>query len=144
MTRGLAVTLAVLSGLAGASRAAEAQVLVRVGEAGRATYSELHEALRAGTPAAARVLEITGATGPGPLWRRVRGALDGRDEWNDGLLALTRLAELPPGPYADSAVGLRKKILGGSVKAPPGRDPADLVPPLDALELMRARAKQGD
>ena len=133
-----------LWGLAAASRAAAAQVQVRVGEARRGTYSELHEALLADTPAAARILEITSATRPGPLWQRVRGALDGRGEWNDGLLALTRLAELPPGPYADSAAGLRKTILGGPVKAPPGRDPTDLVPPLDALLLMRARAKQGD
>jgi len=100
--------------------------------------------LLAGTPAAARVLEITGATRPGPLWQRVRGALDGRGEWNDGLLALTRLAELPPGPYADSAARVRKKILAGPVKAPPGRDATDLVPPLDALLLMGARAKQDD
>ena len=37
---------------------AEAQVLIRVGDPARATYSELHEALRAGTPAADSVLRV--------------------------------------------------------------------------------------
>ncbi|MFL5403084.1 MAG: hypothetical protein ACJ8BF_09730, partial [Gemmatimonadales bacterium] len=48
------------------------QVQVRVGEPGRATYSELHEALRPGTPAADSVLAILHSTSPARLWRQMR------------------------------------------------------------------------
>jgi hypothetical protein len=46
---------------------ARAQVLVRVGDPHRATYSELHKALRRGTPTADSVLVVTGERRPGAL-----------------------------------------------------------------------------
>ena len=57
---------------------AAAQVQVRVGVPGRATYSELHEGLRRGTPAADSVRAIQRAKVPGPLWRRMRLTVKGR------------------------------------------------------------------
>ncbi len=123
---------------------ARGQVLIRVADPGRTVYSELHEGLHEGTPAADSVLAIMRSRAPAPLWRRVRAALSGKAEWNDGLLALTRLAQLPSRAYADSAARLRSRIAAGRVTAPPARDPADLLAPLDAIALERGRAVIGD
>jgi hypothetical protein len=125
-------------------RAIAAQVQVRVGDPHRADYSELHDALRSGTPAADSVEQIMSIRGPAPLWRIARQALTGKRSWNDGLLALTRLAELPPSAYADSATKLAAKIEAGGVKSPPATDASDLLDPLRAIVLHRRRAKEGD
>lgn len=122
----------------------EAQVLMRIGEPGRATYSELHEALRAGTPAADSACAVLGEKRPKVLWGRMRAAVAGEAEWNDAPLALTRLAELRDPAYADSAARLSREIAAGEVKGPPGQDPADLLAPLRAIELERARRTRGD
>ena len=127
-----------------ASRPAEAQVLIRVGDPMRATYSELHEGLRAGTPAADSVLRILAEKRPEVLWRRVHAALRDEAPWNDAPLALTRLAELRDRAYADSASRLSDRIEAGKVEAPPGQDPADLLAPLRAVQLERERAVRGD
>ncbi len=123
---------------------ASGQVLIRVGEPGRATYSELHEGLRAGTPAADSVRTVLAERRPSVLWRRMRAALEGRAAWNDAPLALTRLAELRDRAYADSAARLQRAIEGGGVKVAAGQDPGDLLAPLRAVELERARAVRGD
>lgn len=123
---------------------AAAQVLIRVGEPGRSTYSELHEGLRPGTPAADSVLLVLRETSPRALWRRVRAALGGSAPWNDAPLALTRLAELRSPVYADSAARLAGEIEAGKLSGPPGEDPADLLAPLRAVQLERARAVRGD
>ena len=125
-------------------RPAVGQVLIRIGDPHRAVYSELHEGLREGTPAADSALAILRSTDPAALWRRVGAALSGRGEWNDGHLALTRLAQLRSASFADSATQLRKRLEGGVVRGPPGREPADLIAPLDAVRLERARATRGD
>jgi hypothetical protein len=130
--------------VAAAARQGAAQVLIRLGEPGRIVYSELHEGLREGTPAADTVLGIMRSKAPGSLWRRVRAALSGAGDWNDGLLALTHLAELRSRAYSDSAVKLRSRILSGRVTGPPARDPADLVSALDAIALERRRGVVGD
>jgi hypothetical protein len=124
--------------------AAEGQVLLRVADSARATYSELHEGLRAGTPAADSVLLVLRERRPSVLWRRVRAALRGDAPWNDAPLALTRLAELRDREYADSAARLAQRIEAGEVDGPPGQDPADLLGPLRAVGLERARAERGD
>jgi hypothetical protein len=80
--------------LAGTGGAAGAQVQVRVGVPGRATYSELHEALRLGTPAADTVQRIQRLRSPSRLWRIAQTAIAGTGDWNAGLVALTRLAVL--------------------------------------------------
>lgn len=121
-----------------------AQVLVRISDPHRALYSELHEGLHQGTPAADSALAILRMTRPESLWLRVRAALRGTAEWNDGHLALTRLAELRSAAYADSATGLRRRLQSGSEKGPPGREPSDLIAPLDAVILERSRATRGD
>jgi hypothetical protein len=126
---------------------AQAQVQVRVGEPGRATYSELHEALRKGTPAADSVLAIRRSKAPGRLWRRMRAAVDGTGDWNSGLLALTRLAELRNAAYADSAARLQQRLK--SAESPPfpgnpGLKAEDLQPSLQAIVLERRRAVEGD
>ncbi len=123
---------------------ASAQVLVRVGDASRATYSELHEALRDSTPAADSVLVVMRQRTPVILWRLVRTALKGAAPWNDAPLALTRLAELRDRAYADSAARLARGIEAGQVHGPPAQDPADLLAPLHAVGLERARAARGD
>jgi hypothetical protein len=130
--------------LALAAAPAEGQVLIRVGEPERATYSELHEGLRPGTRAADSVRSVLRETQPAVLWRRMRAALAGDAGWNDAPLALTRLAELRDRAYADSAAKLSRAIEAGEVKGPPGQDPADLLGPLRAVALERARQTRGD
>ena len=128
-------------------REAEAQVQIRVGVPGRATYSELHEALRERSPAADTVKAIMRAKAPAPLWRRLRRTIEGQGDWNSALLSLTRLAELRSPAYADSAAQLLKFLeRGGSVPFPsdPGLKPEDVEPSLQAIVLERRRAVQGD
>jgi hypothetical protein len=115
-----------------------------VGDPARATYSEIHEGLRSGTPAADSALALLRERRPAVLWRRLRGALRGDLAWNDGPLALTRLAELRDRAYADSAARLAREIAADEADAPPGQDPADLLAPLRAVELERSRATRGD
>ena len=143
------MTRTVLAALMSILFAAEgtAQVQVRVGVPGRATYSELHEALRAGSPAADSVQAILEAKTPGPLWRRMRQTIEGNGDWNSALLSLTRLAELRSSAYADSAARLLSSLeSGGSVPFPsdPGLKSEDLEPSLQAIVLERRRAMQGD
>jgi hypothetical protein len=131
-------------GLAGSS---DAQVQIRVGVPGRATYSELHDALKAGTPPADTVLRIQAIRSPARLWRIARAALDGEGDWNSGLVALTHLAELRNRSYADSARRLRAKIEnaeGNPFPRNPGLRPEDVTPSLQAIALERRRAVQGD
>jgi hypothetical protein len=123
---------------------ADGQVLIRVSEPGRATYSELHEGLRRGSPAADSVCAVLREKRPAVLWRRMRAALAGEVAWNDAPLALTRLAALRDRAYADSAARLSAAIETGEVQAPPGQDPADLLAPLRAVGLERTRAARGD
>jgi hypothetical protein len=121
-----------------------AQVQLRLGDPARATYSELHEGLRAGTPVADSVQRLTGETKPGVLWKRVRLALQDKAPWPDAFIAITRLAELRSPAYGDSARRLLARIEQGRATAPPGRDAADLVEPLRAVALELERAKVGD
>lgn len=139
------VLIGLLIGLC--AEGASAQVQVRVGVPGRATYSELHEGLRPGTPAADSVRAILRAKSPGPLWRQMRRTIEGKGDWNSALLSLTRLAELRSPPYADSAAHLLEQLdSGGSVPFPsdPGLKAEDLEPSLQAVVLERRRAVQGD
>jgi hypothetical protein len=127
--------------------AAPAQVQVRVAEPGRATYSELHEGLKLGTPTADSVRAILRSKAPARLWRRMRAAIAGTGDWNSGLLALTRLAELRNPVYADSAARLQQRLKGSdSPPFPdnPGLKAEDLQPALQAIVLERRRAVQGD
>jgi len=124
-----------------------AQVQVRIGDPGRATYSELHEALRAGTPAADSVLTIFRSKSPSRLWRRMRTAANGTGDWNSALLALTRLATLRTRAYADSAAHLRDRLERSAsppFPANPGLRAEDLEPSLQAIVLERRRAVKGD
>lgn len=139
----LIVALVMLVGSGGA----EAQVQVRLGQPGRATYSELHEALREGTPAADSVLTILRSKAPARLWGRMRAAINGTGDWNSGLLALTRLATLRSRAYADSAARLQHRLEEGDsppFPANPGLKAEDLQPSLQAIVLERRRAVQGD
>ncbi|HET6578232.1 MAG TPA: hypothetical protein VFG66_07915 [Gemmatimonadales bacterium] len=146
MRRAVGVALGMILSL-GAARDAAAQVQVRVAVPGRATYSELHEALRAGTPAADSVLRIQRLSSPARLWRIARAAMAGSASWNDGLLALTRLAELRSKVYADSAARLRDVIdhaEGNPFPENPGLRGEDVDPSLQAVILERRRAVEGD
>jgi hypothetical protein len=126
---------------------AAAQVQVRVAEPGRATYSELHEALRAGTPAADSVRTILRSRAPSQLWRRMRAAVDGTGDWNSGLLGLTRLAELRSSAYADSAKRMQQRLRSAEFPPFPGNPglrAEDVQPSLNAIVLERSRAVKGD
>jgi hypothetical protein len=128
-------------------RWAGAQVQVRIGDSGRATYSELHEGLRKGTPAADSMVSILRSKSPGWLWARMRAAIHGTGDWNSGLVALTRLATLRSPAYADSAARLQRELEGGdSPPFPdnPGLTAEDLRPSLQAIILERRRGVQGD
>ena len=138
------LTIVPLALLVASAGSAGGQVLIRVGDPGRATYSELHEALRPGTRAADSALTVLREKRPAALWRRVRAALQGDVAWNDAPLALTRLAELRDRAYADSASRLGRAIEAGEVDGPPGQDPMDLLAPLRAVELERGRAARRD
>jgi hypothetical protein len=136
-----AMMLVSVSGVAGA------QVQVRVGVPGRATYSELHEALRNGTPLADSVKTILRAKAPGRLWRQLGRTIEGKGDWNSALLSLTRLAELRSAAYADSAARMLRSLeSGGSVPFPsdPGLKAEDLEPSLQAIVLERRRQVEGD
>jgi hypothetical protein len=141
------VSVMVLVALGLGNEPGSAQVQVRVGDPGRATYSELHEALRAGSPAADSVRRVGRSTSPAGLWRRMRAAVNGTGDWNSGLLALTRLAQLRNRAYADSAARLQRRL--EAAEAPPfpnnpGLKAEDLEPSLNAIILERRRATRGD
>jgi hypothetical protein len=124
-----------------------AQVQVRVGVPGRATYSELHEALQPGTPAADSVAAILRSRAPAGLWQRLRAALDGTGDWNSALLALTRLAELRSPAFADSAARMRRRLERAEFPpfpGNPGLKAEDVQPSLQAITLERQRALRGD
>jgi hypothetical protein len=126
---------------------ASAQVQVRVGEPGRATYSELHEALREKSPAADSALRVLHSTSPNKLWGLMRAAVNGTGDWNSGLMALTRLAQLRSRAYADSAVRLQRRLAGAEsppFPGNPGLKAEDLEPSLNAIILERRRATRGD
>jgi hypothetical protein len=129
------------------SAQAEAQVQVRVGEPGRATYSELHEALQVGSPAADSMSAILWSTSPRRLWRLAQAALRGTRDWNSGLVALTRLAELRSKAYGDSAARMERGLANAPFPpfpANPGLTADDILPSLHAILLERRRAVQGD
>jgi len=138
---------ALLLALAAAAAPATAQVQVRVGDPGRATYSELHEALREGTPAADSVLAILRSRNIPRLWGRVTAAINGDGPWNDALLATTRLAVLRSRHVADSALRIRRFFeRAGPYPFPknPGVTSQDLEPSVQAIVLERRRGVQGD
>jgi hypothetical protein len=148
MTRRLIGALA-LAAAAGSTHPTNAagQVQVRVGDSTRATYSELHEALRTGTPRADSVLAILRAKSASRLWRMMRSALRGTSDWNSGLIALTRLAELRSRAYADSARRMERRLQqAGFPPFPenPGLKAEDVLPSLHAILLERRRAVEGD
>ncbi|MDX2193773.1 MAG: hypothetical protein NW201_10500 [Gemmatimonadales bacterium] len=118
-----------------------AQAQLRLESATRATYSELHEGLRVGTPAADSLGRLLGERRSAVLWRRVRLAVADRAPWNDALIALTRLAELADAASADSARRWIRRIEDDRLRVPPGRDPADLIQPLRAIGLERVRRR---
>jgi hypothetical protein len=138
----LAVILA-----AGAVPSVQAQVQVRVGVPGRATYSELHDALKPGSPAADTVERIQRLRNPARLWRIAQTAIAGNGDWNAGLIALTRLAELRDRAYADSARRLRARLESAEgIPFPqnPGLKAEDVTPSLEAIIMERRRATEGD
>jgi hypothetical protein len=146
MRRAVAAALGTILTLAAAEGAA-AQVQVRLETPERATYSELHEALRVGTPAADSVRRIERLSSPARLWRIAREAMRGTGNWNDGLIALTHLAELRSKAYADSAARLKDRIEraeGAPFPGNPGLTAADVAPSLNAILLERRRAVEGD
>jgi hypothetical protein len=135
---------AVIALMVGMSGPLAAQVQIRLGDSSRTVYSELHESLREGTPAADSVHRILDATSGKTLWPIVRGMFNGKTDWNTGLLALTRIAELREPGSRDSVVALRKQIQRGALQTPPTVDISDVLPALRAIELELARGKEGD
>jgi hypothetical protein len=147
MTIGRSIAVAFGLGALLSAAPAQAQVQFRLGVPGRATYSELHDGLRAGTPRADSMLRVLRIQSPGRLWRIARRAMDGNGDWNAGLVALTHLAELRSAAYADSARRLRVRLEqaeGPPFPKNPGLVSDDITPSLQAIILERRRATQGD
>ena len=73
--------------------------------------------------------------------------MTGDGDWNAGLVALTRLAELRSAAYADSARRparrRSKRAEGNPFPENPGLTPEDVTPSLQAIVLERRRAVQG-
>ena len=67
MKTGRAIVVALGLGALLRAGPAEAQVQFRLGVPGRATYSELHDGLRAGTPRADSMLRVLRIPRPGRL-----------------------------------------------------------------------------
>jgi hypothetical protein len=121
-----------------------AQVQIRLGDPSRTLYSELHDRLREGTQAADSVRGILAATSGKTLWPIARGMFNGKTDWNTGLLALTRIAELREPESLDTIAAWRKQIQSGAVRAPPTVEIGDLLPALRAIDLELARGQKGD
>jgi hypothetical protein len=136
-----------VSGLVMIATPLAAQVQVRLGDPNRANYSELHEALKEGTPAADTVVSLLRSRNTRRLWARVTAAVNGDGSWNDALLAMTRLAVLRDPQVADSALRIRKFFeQAGPYPFPrnPGVTSQDLEPSVQAILLERQRAVRGD
>jgi hypothetical protein len=121
-----------------------AQVQIRLGDSTRATYSEIHEGLKPGTPAADSVLRLLTAKSSRALWPFVKRAAHGTGDWNLGLVALNRIAELREPKSMDSVLAWRKRILAGDIPPPPATDLKDLFPGLRAVQLELDRKQKGD
>lgn len=124
--------------------ALEAQVQIRLGDSTRATYSEIHEGLKPGTPAADSVRVILTEPNSRKLWPLVMQAAEGKIDWNVGLLALNRLAELRETRSLDSVIRWRKRIVNQEIPPPPATDLRDLLPGLRAVQLELTRKQKGD
>lgn len=125
----------------------QAQVQIRLADSTRATYSELHEGLRKGTPAADTVARLLKSKAPARLWRSMRLAVAGEGDWTPALVALTRLAELRSAAYADSAARLLQYLRTAGFQpfpSNPGLKAEDLEPSLQAIVLERRRQVKGD
>ena len=64
----------------GGVRSVDARCRCASGFPGAALYSELHEALRAGSPAADSMLRVQRLRSPGRLWRIARSAMAGEGD----------------------------------------------------------------
>ena len=120
------------------------QVQIRLDDPARTVYSELHEGLRPGSPAADSVRRILGETSTRRLWRLVRDAAEGKGGWNEGLLALNRLAELRDPKSLDSVIAWRRRLVNQELPPPPATDLNDLLPGLRAVQLELERGRKGD
>jgi hypothetical protein len=126
---------------------AQAQVQIRLADSTRATYSELHEGLRKGSPAADTVARLLKSKAPARLWRSMRRAVAGEGDWTPALIALTRLAELRSPAYADSAARVLQYLSTAGFQpfpSNPGLKAEDLEPSLQAIVLERRRQLKGD
>ncbi len=121
-----------------------AQVQIRLDDPARTVYSELHEGLRPATPTADSVCRILGETSTARLWRLVWDAAEGKGGWNDGLLALNRLAELRDPKSMDSVIAWRRRLINQEIPPPPATDLTDLLPGLRAVQLELERGRKGD
>lgn len=120
------------------------QVQIRLDDPARTVYSELHEGLRPGTPAADSVRRILEENSTRRLWRMVWDAAEGKGGWNEGLLALNRLAELRDPKSLDSVIAWRRRLVSQELPPPPATDLNDLLPGLRAVQLELERGQKGD
>lgn len=123
---------------------AAAQIQIRIGDSTRVTYSEIHEGLMPGTPAADSVVRILRETRPARLWPIAHRMLEGKVDWNTGLLALTRIAELRDPASLDSVFRWRERIVNDEIPPPPATNLREVFPALRAIQLELARKEKGD
>jgi hypothetical protein len=120
------------------------QVQIRLGDSTHATYSEIHEGLQPGTAQADSVQRLLTARSSRTLWPFVKRAAYGTGDWNLGLVAFNRIAELREPGSMDSVLAWRKRILAGDIPPPPATDLRDLFPGLRAIQLELERKSKGD
>ena len=137
----LRLALALLAALPGR---AQPQAQIRLDDPTRTWYSELHEGLSDGTPAADSARRVLAERNPARLWRIARRALAGEARWNDAVLAFTRLAELRDPASADSARRWLEQVRDGSLVVSGDFDPGYLVAPLRAILLEYSRNQRSD
>lgn len=122
----------------------EGQVQIRLGDSAHVTYSEIHEGLKPESPEGDSIRRVLGARSGRTLWPLVRRAAAGEIDWNMGLLALNRIAELREPASLDSVLRWRRRIVNQEIPPPPATDLNDLLPGLRAVQLELQRKKKGD
>lgn len=122
----------------------EGQVQIRLGDSAHVTYSEIHEGLKPDSPEGDSIRRVLTARTSRTLWPLVRRAAAGEIDWNMGLLALNRIAELREPASLDSVLRWRRRIVNQEIPPPPATDLNDLLPGLRAVQLELQRKKKGD
>ena len=90
------------------------------------------------------MLRVLRETRVARLWPIAHRMLAGQVDWNFGLLALTRIAELRDPASLDSVLRWRERIINEEIPPPPATRLLDVFPVLRAIQLELERKEKGD